>query len=182
MKTLQTLALTFFAFSVCACAQAPATPVAATPKPTVVGPSDKKFFKDVSEGQMLEQKLCEMARRSALKEDVKKLAEKVGGELTKGWTEFATIAQSKGAEKELAMDLKGPDKTTKEKVQKLKDDKFDVAFLDEMADASKKLAKLYENAAKTAGDAEIKAYAEKMLPTLKSHAEEIAAAKKNYKK
>ena len=157
-------------------AVAPATP-AAKPKP--LAEPEKKFVKDAAEAHLIEQKLTSVAKAAAKSEGAKSVGAKISGDLTKSWEEFATVAMAKGAQ--LMTEIKASDKASAERMGKLEGERFDKEFLKDMGRETKKTAKIFETASKSLKDPELKAFAEKWLPTLKTHADEVEKAEKALK-
>lgn len=89
-------------------------------------------------------------------------------------TELTTLATAKG--------LTLPDKLDKEhqgkidKLTKLDGEAFDKAYVTEMVAAHKKAVSLFETASKSLKDDELKGFAEKTLPILKTHLEHAQGA------
>ena len=157
-------------------AVAPATPA---PKAKPLAEPEKKFVKDAAEAHLVEQKLTTVAKTAAKSESAKKVSAKVAGDLGKSWEEFATIAMAKGAQ--LTMELKASDKASADRMGKLEGEKFDKEFLKDLGKEAKRTAKMFETASKSLKDPELKAFAEKWVPTLKSHADDIEKAEKELK-
>ena len=66
-------------------------------------------------------------------------------------------------------------------LSKLKEAAFDQAYTKDMVAGHEKAIKLFENEAKTGRDADVKAWAEKCLPTLREHLKLAQAAVKDVK-
>ena len=157
-------------------AVAPATPA---PKAKPLAEPEKKFVKDAAEGHLIEQKLTGLAKKSASSEGAKKVGAKIAADHAKSWEEFATVSMAKGAQ--LSMELKASDKSGAERMGKLEGEKFDKEFLKDIGKEAKKLARVFETGSKSMKDPELKAFAEKWVPTLKSHADDVEKAEKELK-
>jgi predicted outer membrane protein len=143
---------------------APASASAAKPKP--LAPADKKFFKDVSEAMLVEQKLAGLAKQGSTNDAVKKLGETITADVGKAWTPFATLSQTKGAE--LTPDISKADQSNATKLGKVAADKFDKEFLKDLGKETKKTGRLLDSA-KSLQDPELKQWLETWGPTLKGH-------------
>jgi predicted outer membrane protein len=185
------IALLSGALATAASAQAPATPAppgaagtGTTGKPPATGSAkapelsvgDKKFFKDASEGILLEQKLVVLGSKTSTNDTVKKECDKMTGELTKVWERLATLSMSKGAQ--LAADVAKTDAAKVDRLAKLKPDKFDKEFVKDLGKETKKTAKFFGMAEKTLQDGEVKKFASDWSPTIKGHDEEVDRAQK----
>lgn len=166
-----------------ASAQAPATPgapattttpPAATPKPKALAEPEKKFFKDVSEALLIEQKLALMGSKDAKGEETKKTASKINDDLKKVWEKFATLSMEKGAT--IAQEVPKSDANKAERIAKQKEEKFDKDLLDDLGKEAKKTTRLFE--AKTVQDPEVKQFASDWGPTIKGHEAAIEKAAK----
>jgi hypothetical protein len=180
LSTIAVLASVTFSF-----AQAPATSTtpttggaAAKPKPLAQG--DKTFLKNSAEGLYFLINISEKSKRSAGSETVKKLGEKLAGDLNKVWGELGTFATANG--ETLPTELKGSDKTNSEKIGKAETDKFDKMFLGAADKEAKKLARTFESGSKSLQSPELKTIASTWAPTVKNLSEEIAKTEKEIAK
>jgi putative membrane protein len=128
---------------------------------------DAKFAVDAANGGMTEVALSDLAKQKVTNADLKKFAEamitdhkKAGAELTAIATEKnITLPGAPGEEQQkTAADLSA--KTGKD---------FDKAYIDIMVKDHDKTVSLFEDASKNAVDADLKAFVNKTLPTLKAH-------------
>jgi putative membrane protein len=153
---------------------------AAGDKPKPLAAQDKKFIKDAGESLYYELKLAELGKKSE-DSSAKQASELVDKDANKIWEELAAHAQTH--EEKLPVDLSTSDKNSVDRLGKMKDDKnnkdkADKQLMKELSKEAKKLVLTFETAAKTAQNPELKAYAEKWLPTLKTHLEETDKAEK----
>lgn len=151
---------------------APATTPAAKPKP--LGEADKRFFKEVSEAILVEQKLALMGTKDAHGEETKKAATTINNELKKLWERFATLSQEKGAT--IATEVSKSDANKAERIAKQKEERFDKDLLDDLGKEAKKTTRLFES--KTLQDPEVKQFASEWAPTIKGHETTIDRAEK----
>jgi putative membrane protein len=87
--------------------------------------------------------------------------------------ELKALASSKGVE--LPADLDAKHKSVHAKLAKLSGAEFDKEYVAEMLKGHKKAVSDFEKASKSAKDPELKAFAEKTLPTLRHHLERAQA-------
>lgn len=129
---------------------------------------DKVFFEKAAQGGMAEVEFAKLAMERASSADVKAFAETLQRDHTTANQKLMQIAQQKGIEAPEA--LSPEQRKTIDKLSKLKGDAFDKTFMQEagMKDHKKDI-QLFEKQAKDGKDAQLKAFAEETLPTLKSH-------------
>ncbi len=150
-------------------------------KPLAQG--DKKFVKDAAEAHLDVLNLTGITRGTGPgSEETKKESAKLGEDLNKVWGELGTIAGAHKVEMP-GTEVKGADKSALEKLKKAKADEFEKDFYKSLAKQTKKTVRVYEMAAKSVQDPELKALVEKTLPTVKAQNDEVekmeeAAAKK----
>ena len=143
------------------------TKSSSTTKAKPLAAPDKKFLKDASDTAYYEMSLAEKAKHAAKDETAKKAGETINTELQKVWEELATIATAH--DEKLPTELTGGDKMKADKLGKMESGKFDKEFLKILSKEAKRMAQAFETATKSAQDPEIKAFAEKWLPTVKKH-------------
>src|SRR5207253_1949016 len=81
--------------------------------------------------------------------------------------ELKTLAQSKGITLPSAIDAK--DKATHDRLAKLSGAAFDRAYMQHMVGGHRTVAAAFRTESKTGKDPEVKAWAEKTLPTIEEH-------------
>ncbi len=126
---------------------------------------DKMFVKHAAKGGMKEVQMGEMGEKQAKSDDVKKIAERIESDHKVANEELKDLAEKKG------VTLPTEAKMSK-KMEKISGDNFDKEYLMAMkADHEKDIAAFEKeaNASGSAEDADVKAWAEKTLPTLKEH-------------
>ena len=151
---------------------------AAKPKP--LAQPDKTFLKNAADSMYFVINLCEKSKRGAKAESVKKLGEKIAGDLNKVWGEIGGVATANN--EVLPSELKGADKSHAEKLGKTEADKFDKAFLDDTGKEMKKLARYMETGSKSAQNPELKKIAENWAPTIKGFSDDIEKLEKELAK
>ncbi len=129
--------------------------------------SDEKFIKTAGMGGMAEVKLAELGTQKASSSAVKEFAEMIVKDHTAANAELKKLADSKGVELSAVIDPKHAEKF--QKLEKYSGADFDKEFTSEMVSGHKTTVSDFESAAKNAKDGEVKAFADKMLPTLRAH-------------
>jgi len=186
MKTFVVSTIALLAFTGLINGQAPSTTTTAPPatggaaKPKPLAQGDKTLLKNAADSMYFVINLCEKAKRGAKTETVKKLGEKMAGDLNKVWGELGGVATSNN--EVLPSELKGADKSHAEKLGKAETDKFDKMFLDDAGKEMKKLTRYMETGAKSAQNADLKKIAETWAPTIKGFSDEIDKTEKEVAK
>ncbi|MBC7835055.1 MAG: DUF4142 domain-containing protein [Phycisphaerales bacterium] len=137
--------------------------------------SDSAWIQDVAQGGMSEVRLSEMATTQAQSEEVRRFARRLVNDHTNANNDLRTVARGEGVtlpgtldthHREMAQNLARSNGTD-----------FDRGYLRMMVDNHNKTVEKFEAAAAGASDAEVRAFAERTLPTLREHqrmAKEIA--------
>lgn len=169
---------TALALPIASQAKQPAKPAAATSAGTLTK-ADQKIVADMAIANMAEVNAGKMAVEKSQSAEVKAFAQKMIDDHTKALDDVTALAQSKGVT--LPTDVDAPHKAMAAKLGKLSGAAFDKAYMADagVSDHTKVHAKLkgFESKAK---DADVKALAGKMLPTVEEHlnmAKDIPAGK-----
>ncbi len=144
---------------------------------TKLNSADEKFIQEEAAAGVALVKLAELGAKRASRADVKDFAGMIVADHTKANAELATLAGSKSVELSSEVDSKHADTYDELETENEKD--FDKEFLSVIVSGHKKCVKNFEDAAEDAEDSEVKLWAAKMLPALKSHlqkAEELSSA------
>lgn len=145
----------------------------AADKKSSLNAADEKFVKQAGVEGTAEVKIATLGTQKAERADVKELATMLVADHTKANAELSALAQSKNVELSAVID---PDAAGEFKDLEKKSGKdFDKAFLSHMQDSHKSTISDFEDAAKNAVDGDVKAWADKTLPTLKAHLDKIKA-------
>ena len=131
--------------------------------------TDVKFVKHEAAAGMAVVKLAELAVKKAERTDVKEFAAMIVADHTKANEELKALAAKKGVEASAVIDPKHAD--TFQELEKVSGAEFDKNFLAEMVKGHKKCVSSFEAASTDVTDSDVKAFANKMLPTLKAHLE-----------
>lgn len=131
--------------------------------------ADVKFVKHESAAGMAVVKIGELGVTKAERPEVKAFAEMIVTDHTKANEELKALAATKGVELSSVIDPKHAE--TLQTLEKSSGAEFDKEFLAAVVTGHKKCVSNFETAATDSKDADVKAWANKMLPGLKTHLE-----------
>ncbi len=135
---------------------------------------DRKFIEQAAGSGMFELQVAQLAAAKAQDGNVKSFAGMLVDHHTAANNELTKIANAKGVELPAA-----PPRAKRRAIEKLgkkSGDEFDRAFVRDVGIAAhEKDIRMFEKASKDVKDAELKAFVDKTLPTLREH---LAAAEK----
>lgn len=134
-----------------------------------VTPSDKKFVDQVAEGGLAEVELGKMAIEKASSTEVKKFGERMVRDHSKANDELKEVAQEDGIT--LPDHLNTKDQMLKERLSKLSGQSFDSLYMRNMVKDHKADLADFAHEGKSSHD-NVAQFAEKTLPTLRSHLHE----------
>jgi len=189
MKPLRTL-LILAAFTLSAVAQTPpgakpATPGAAPAKAKPYSASDTHIYLTIADSIQFQLGMSQRLRGKYKDGPPEMLAfaAKTNKESTELWTPGVEAAMAHGVEgKKIPQDMSKNDKASLTRLAPIKDEKkWELAFFELYAKEAKKNAMEADKGAKTAQDADLKAFAEKAAVLLKSQEEAIEAKFKEIK-
>lgn len=129
--------------------------------------SDSKFMMMLATGGMNEIGLSRTALSKSSNDDVKQFAQKMVDDHTAAGDELKTLASSKSVTLPMEMDAKH--KATNEKLSTLSGGAFDMEYMKAMVKDHEKTVSLLQKEAASGKDAEAKAFAAKLLPTVQGH-------------
>jgi putative membrane protein len=136
--------------------------------------TDVKFVKEAGAAGASEVKLGQLGEQKASRSDVKEFAQMMIRDHTSANNELMALAKTKGVDLSAIVDTK-----TVNAFQALEKQgsgkEFDDAFLKQMEKDHKDAVSLFENEFKSAKDGAVKEFANKTLPILKSHLEQVQA-------
>jgi putative membrane protein len=128
------------------------------------------FAMKAADGGMFELETSKLAAQKASSATVKTFAQRMVKDHTKANDELKALATKKNITLPATISKKHQDKL--DKLAKLSGSDFDEEYMEAMDKAHEKDVKLFEKASESNDiDAEVKAFAAKMLPTLRMHAE-----------
>jgi putative membrane protein len=128
---------------------------------------DKDFVTTAGKGGKAEVELAQDALTHATNADVKSFAQKLVDDHTKANGELEAFATSHGVTIPTEMEAKM--KEAKERLMKLTGKSFDQSFLKQMFADHTNTIKAFEDESKNGTDADLKAWVDKTLPTLREH-------------
>ncbi len=137
----------------------------------VVTGGDLAFMNDAAPGGMAEVELGRMAVKQGMSKDVKQFGQKMIDDHTKAGQELMKVAEQKKVM--LPPDVMPKHKEVMEKLSKLSGADFDREYVKAMVADHEKDVAAFDATAKTAADADVKAFAAKTLPTLQMHLQMI---------
>jgi putative membrane protein len=172
---MKTLALgLMLAFPLAAAAQNPATPetnvqrsdqaVADATKPSH---ADTKFMKESAVGGLLEVQLGQLAKQNSVSESIQQFGRQMVNDHGKANEELKSLAAAEGITLPSQLDAKHTKQL--QRLQKLVSPEFDREYMKMMLEDHKKDIKAFQHEAQKGDDPEVKAYAQRTLPTLRAH-------------
>jgi putative membrane protein len=134
---------------------------------------DAKFAVDAANGGMAEVALGKLAEGKAVNAKVKEFAAMMVADHSKANDELMALAQAKNIT--LPQAVSSDKQATMDNLTKKSGSDFDKAYVDQMIDDHKKTISMYEDASKNLKDADMKAFVDGKLPTVKAHLEQVTA-------
>lgn len=128
------------------------------------------FWMKAAQGGMMEVELGKLALQKSQNAEVKKFAQMMITDHDKANTELKTLAAKKNVT--LPAEMSSSQKSTMEDLSKLSGAEFDKKYVEAMVEDHETDVELFEDNTGNS-DADIKAFATKTLPTLKSHLQMI---------
>ncbi len=138
---------------------------------------DQKFLTDAAMSGMREVELGRMAAQLGATDQVKQFGRMMVDHHTKANTELMSLASSKGVTLPSALEEKH--RGDMSKLQRMVGADFDRAFAKMMVKDHEKAVDLFEKESTKGGDADLKAFASKTLPTLQEHLQQARALPSN---
>lgn len=130
---------------------------------------DEKFIKEATASGLAEVNLSRFAVKLAMRQEVREFAQHMIDDHTKANTELLTLVNRKGLGRAAADGMKPEHQELANRLAKLKGEEFDRVYMKQMVKDHEDAVKLFERQAKDGKDADLKAFADKTLPTLKDH-------------
>jgi len=132
---------------------------------------DGDFMKEAAVGGMAEVEMGKLAATKAASADVKKFAQMMVDDHTKANNDLKALATKKGMA--VPTDLDSSHKATMDDLREQNGADFDKAYVEEMVDDHEEDVAKFEDEAKNATDPDVRAFAQKTLPTLQKHLDAI---------
>ncbi len=133
---------------------------------TVKLDADRTFLMTAGQGGYAEVELAKLASKKAMSDEVKKLAQHIEKDHTANNQELKSLATAKNVILPTTLDMEH--QQLYDGLDKLEGAAFDKAYTTAMVDGHRKMIALFEGAS-VSKDANVKAFAEKTLPTLREH-------------
>lgn len=149
----------------------------------VVKPVDEnssKFAVEAANGSMMEVAFGKLAQEKGSSDRVKAFGTMLVNDHSKAENDVKGLASKKNIT--LPAELSDETKKHLADMGKKSGKDFDKSFISMMVDDHEKDIKKFEDAAKNAGDADLKTWAENTLPTLRAHLDSAKAIKDGLKK
>lgn len=131
------------------------------------GNPDQQFVTKASQAGLAEVNHGTLAAEKAANADVKRFAQRMVKDHTANNEELKTVANNK--QFKLATTMGKKHQAMQDKLAKLEGEEFDRAYMKHMVMGHKEAVSLFEKYSKNGKDEDLKAFAEKSLPTLKEH-------------
>jgi putative membrane protein len=136
---------------------------------------DQTFVEKAASAGMAEVAITKHTMDNAASAEVKKIAEHLHTDHTKANQELTKIASSKGITLPAAPE--GDKKAEVDQLSKLTGADLDRVVLEKLEKSHRESIKLFEQEAAAGSDPELKAFAEKTLPTLREHLKMVEAGR-----
>lgn len=140
---------------------------------------DAKFAVDAANGGMTEIELSKVAAERTSNAKIKDFANMMVMDHGKAGAELMAVAKIKNIT--LPDSLNADSKKAVAGLSKKSKSDFDKAYVDKMVADHKATVDMFESASKSLKDADLKAFADKTLPTIKGHLANIKAIKADLK-
>jgi putative membrane protein len=131
------------------------------------GGSDQMFVTKAAKGGLAEVQLGQLAADKASSDQVKQFGQRMVSDHSKANDELKSLAQKKNIT--LPTDLDPQDKATHDRLSKLSGAAFDRAYMQHMLADHRKDVNEFKRESTAGKDPDVKAWAEKTLPTLEEH-------------
>ncbi|KTT31645.1 membrane protein [Pseudomonas oryzihabitans] len=141
--------------------------------------SPAQFVDDASAKGIAEIEAGKLALDKSQSQDIKSFAQQMIDDHTKANEQLKSLAQQKKLE--VSSDAELMDKA-KAMILQVRDDSFDRSYANNQVMAHEQTIAIFRTEAETSKDAELKAFAQKTLPTLEHHLQEAKALQSKYAK
>jgi putative membrane protein len=138
-----------------------------------MGDRDKDFIKDVAEGSQIEIETSKLAMNKAMNGEVKAYATRLVNEHTASSAELNSLLKSKSVTWSVDDDTYKAKRH--ESLQNMSGTAFDKEYLEDMISDHEKTIARFAEQTQNGKDAQIKAFADKTLPTLQDHLKQARA-------
>jgi len=166
-KTATVTGLAFLLASPMLRAQETTRPLSTDAQRGQLSASDYRFVENAARGGMEEVQLGRLAQEKGVNQSVRSFGERMVADHTKANEELKKIAAQKGAM--IPTRLSHHEQSTIEELQKASGGEFDRTYANAMVKDHGTDVKEFERASKSLTDPDLKAFAQKTLPTLQDH-------------
>ena len=132
---------------------------------------DARFVRDAAMSNMAEIETSKLALQKASDPKVKQYAQHMIDDHTKASQRLMSLASSKGVQPDTSLDRKH--ERAMDKLSKASGADFDKQYLRLHEDDHEKTVKLFEKQAKNGKDADLKRFAEELVPNLRQHLQQV---------
>jgi putative membrane protein len=129
--------------------------------------SDEHFVREAAQAGLAEVKMGEIVAKNGQDQSVKDFGQRIQADHTKANEELMKIASAKGLS--APTEISAKDNQMIEHLSSLNGAEFDAATRKHAVMAHEKAVRLFKQASENAKDPELKAFAQKTLPTLQEH-------------
>ena len=133
----------------------------------LVSDQDREFVNKATTGNLAEVELGRVAAQRAARPSVRSFGERMVTDHGRSNADLASLARSKGIEAPTA--LEPSQQAVRDRLSALNGNDFDRAYMSEMVRDHTEDIALFERAAETSTDPELKAWAAQSLPMLREH-------------
>jgi putative membrane protein len=133
----------------------------------LVSDQDREFVNKAATGNLAEVELGRVAAQRAARPSVRSFGERMVTDHGRSNADLASLARSKGIEAPTA--LEPSQQAVRDRLSALNGNDFDRAYMSEMVRDHTEDIALFERAAETSTDPELKAWAAQSLPMLREH-------------
>ena len=139
-------------------------------QPSETAGADATFIQKAAQGGVAEVELSKLAEQNAKSGDVKKFAEHMVRDHTSNNRELEKIATKENVA--LPKELDSDHAAIRDRLARLKDEKFDKAYIDAMRTDHQKMEELLKSSEGTVTSAELKTYIKKTTAAVEAHMRE----------
>lgn len=129
--------------------------------------ADREFLKEAAQLGQAEVALAKVAQEKASNPEIKRLAQDLVSGHTKANQELSQLALNKGVD--IATQPSAMARGRIQGIEKAQGERFDKEFQDQVIKDHRHSIAIFEKAAKSSSDPDVKAWAQKMIPALEQH-------------
>jgi len=132
-----------------------------------------------AQGSMSEVQLGQLAAQKASSDQVKKFGQRMVSDHSKAADDLKTIAASKDVT--LPSEVPAAEKKEYERLSKLSGEQFDQEYVKHMVSDHQKDVSEFQSATRSASDPDVKAFAQKTLPVIQDHLQQVTSLSRDRK-